>query len=114
MMSLYYGGIKEDINKLNDFNFYFFDISIKNAFTFISEEVACQYFTYPFVLIFSEIYVQCISCVTEHIHPVSFPRCDLALLIISKAQEGSALHKDVISRALPTTGLNGLQAALLF
>lgn len=114
MMSLYYDGIKGDINKLNDFKFYFYDISIKNAFIFISEELACLYFTYPFVLIFSKIYVQCISCVTEHIRLVSFPRCDLALLIISKTQEGSTLHKDVISRALPATGLTGLQAALLF
>lgn len=114
MMSLYHGGRQWDIDKLNDFKFYFYDISIRNAFTFLSEELACQYFRYLFVLTFSKIYAECNSCVTEHIHPVSFPWCDLAFLIISKAQEGSTLHKDVISRARPTTGLTGLQVALLF
>lgn len=113
-MSLYHGGRKWDINKLNDFKFYFYDISIKNALRFLSEELTCQYFRYLFVLTFSKIYVECISCMTEHICPVSFPWWDLAFLIIFKAQEGSTLPKDVISWELPTTGLTGLQAALLF
>lgn len=92
-MSLYHGGRKWDINKLNDFKFYFYDISIKNALRFLSEELTCQYFRYLFVLTFSKIYVECISCMTEHICPVSFPWWDLAFLIIFKAQEGSTLLK---------------------